>query len=675
LIVYYTGTAPPANTNIQVVPPLYYNPSLLTLGIVLPVNAGVDTGSTNALAANIQGYSAYQPGMTVNILPLHGTTSTTPNFNLNGFGSLTIVGPTGGALTSGDISTSAIAQMTLGPNFTWFLQNPQVSSGSGNVSGQANGVIPLATGASTIGAQSHLSDNGSQIISSEPIVVNGSTHGVTIAAGTAAAGAPGSVVYASDATNGYAEVNENNTGLSRVCTAANGICGGGTTTNALTMSNSNTGDTSGSTFNGSAAKTISTNTIGAPNLAASNTYSGATTNDFSGTSQIKLPVAAGYASAANGEIGYDSTNLNWHAWSNAADQFVGVFPVSTPPTSGNCVEFSKIGNSWKLIDAGGPCGISGGGVTAFSGDGAFSNNSASTGSVTLTLANAAANTVWGNQTGGSTTPSYGKVALASHATQAADTVVMNATGGSAAPTAVAMPACTTGADLYNTTTHSWFCVSSGGLTAAPPYFTDGSNFFTPDGFQVTKPSGSPTWVNSVTPGTIASGANGNLLLTTGTGGTSYFSQIAGTTSTIGVFRCFNLSATNASKQAQCGIWMYDSTNSKIYVMSIHGGSGSTLSQMAIDTTIDVYTYSGSGNPSYSTTPATAMMGAYGWGPYAYEKIVKSSTNLLFQVSLDGGATYQTVYTQSSIGTLADGGFFLTDGTVGVTANVVSLAVN
>lgn len=57
---------------------------------------------------------------------------------------------------------------------------------------------------------------------------------------------------------------------------------------------------------------------------------------------------------------------------------------------------------------------------------------------------------------------YGAVALASLATQAADTVVQNATGGSATPTAVAMPTCTTGADLYNTSTHSWSCVSTGG---------------------------------------------------------------------------------------------------------------------------------------------------------------------------------------------------------------------
>jgi len=56
--------------------------------------------------------------------------------------------------------------------------------------------------------------------------------------------------------------------------------------------------------------------------------------------------------------------------------------------------------------------------------------------------------------------------LSGHTSQAADTVVMNATGGSAAPAAVAMPTCTSGADLYNTTTHAWSCVSTGGSSAA-----------------------------------------------------------------------------------------------------------------------------------------------------------------------------------------------------------------
>jgi hypothetical protein len=64
---------------------------------------------------------------------------------------------------------------------------------------------------------------GSTINVSGPLSVSGPP-GVVFPAGTAAAGAAGSVVYAVDSTNGYAEVNENNGGLSRICTAANGIC-------------------------------------------------------------------------------------------------------------------------------------------------------------------------------------------------------------------------------------------------------------------------------------------------------------------------------------------------------------------------------------------------------------------------------------------------------------------
>jgi hypothetical protein len=66
-------------------------------------------------------------------------------------------------------------------------------------------------------------------------------------------------------------------------------------------------------------------------------------------------------------------------------------------------------------------------------------------------------------------PSSG-IALTALATQAADTIDMNATGGSAVPTAIAMPTCTTGADLYNTSTHSWSCVSSGGTLTNPITF-------------------------------------------------------------------------------------------------------------------------------------------------------------------------------------------------------------
>jgi hypothetical protein len=134
----------------------------------------------------------------------------------------------------------------------------------------------------------------------------------------------------------------------------------GTTTNALTMNNSGSGATSGSTFDGSAAKTISYNTIGAAPT-ASPTFTG--TPDASGATAIKLPVSAGCTATAQGNICYDSTNKNWHLWVNGVDKML--IPLAAGFVSGNCGQPTLSGTSWEIQDAGGACGVSGGGA-AFS---------------------------------------------------------------------------------------------------------------------------------------------------------------------------------------------------------------------------------------------------------------------------------------------------------------------
>jgi parallel beta-helix repeat protein len=91
-------------------------------------------------------------------------------------------------------------------------------------------------------------------------------------------------------------------------------------------------------------------TISANGALVSPAFTGAV--DASDATQFKLPVGAGYASAANGECGYDSTNLNWHCWQNGVDNFKAVFPVASPPTSGHVAGFLKSTNSWSLQDLG-----------------------------------------------------------------------------------------------------------------------------------------------------------------------------------------------------------------------------------------------------------------------------------------------------------------------------------
>lgn len=105
---------------------------------------------------------------------------------------------------------------------------------------------------------------------------------------------------------------------------------------------------------------------GAPVLAASPALTG--TPDASGATQFKLPVASSFASAANGETGYDTTNKNWHLWGNGVDNFNVIVPVSTSITNGHCSQWALASGTLTLVDAGSSCGSdSGGGTSGWSG--------------------------------------------------------------------------------------------------------------------------------------------------------------------------------------------------------------------------------------------------------------------------------------------------------------------
>lgn len=159
-------------------------------------------------------------------------------------------------------------------------------------------------------------------------------------------------LYAQKASSGNQPLQVDTNGKVTVGTA-----GGGTTTNSLTMNNSGSGAASGSTFNGSAAQTISYNSIGAAPT-ASPTFTGAL--DASGATQFKLPVAASFTAAANGELGQATTVDNWHIWANGADRILAWIPTSGI-TNGDCTQFSLSSGILSLADAGGACGIAGGG--------------------------------------------------------------------------------------------------------------------------------------------------------------------------------------------------------------------------------------------------------------------------------------------------------------------------
>ncbi len=80
--------------------------------------------------------------------------------------------------------------------------------------------------------------------------------------------------------------------------------------------------------------------------------------DASATTQLKLPVHATFATLANGEIGFDSTNKNAHIWQNAADYIIFGGLASGSFVNGDCAQISLASSFLSIIDAGGACGTS-----------------------------------------------------------------------------------------------------------------------------------------------------------------------------------------------------------------------------------------------------------------------------------------------------------------------------
>ena len=195
-------------------------------------------------------------------------------------------------------------------------------------------------------------------------------------------------------------------------------------------------------------------------------------------------------------------------------------------------------------------------------------------------------------------------------------------------------------------------ISGANCGAAPPYFTDGTHFFDHDGYTVTKPSASPVWINSVNPTSLTAGANGNVVVV-GNAGNHIFQTQTCTTSVEAVMRGATFESMSNNYGGSLGVWVYDSTNSKIYKLQI-GLTPTSATASYIAAAIDTFTYSGLGNPSFSSQTFYAF-GSYGYSDYVHLRILKSGSNINYQVTLDGGATYFTIATQA-VGTLSQCGY-------------------
>ena len=261
------------------------------------------------------------------------------------------------------------------------------------------------------------------------------------------------------------------------------------------------------------------------------------TLNSSGSSSLYLNQAGGYTTPAGGGGGGSALNPACTFVSTATGCTITVSGLSVPTANvtslivqcatvttgtytnlvGTYTVTSSGGNLATVVTtfspaaAGGSCtaNLTSGGVNQFSGDGVLLNNTASTGNVAATLANAAAYTVWGNNTASSATPNYYTPAMVRLGQVVVGTAVANVTFSS-------IPSGFTNLKIIATTanstasTHSLQCQFNGDTAA---HYTNNT---------VVSSGAYPTPALSSTGATAASNVScGNTASSSNTG---YFSQ-------------------------------------------------------------------------------------------------------------------------------------------------------
>lgn len=201
-----------------------------------------------------------------------------------------------------------------------------------------------------------------------------------------------------------------------------------------------------------------------------------------------------------------------------------------------------------------------------------------------------------------------------------------------------------------------------GFTAAPPYLVSGGvSYVAATGYQATKPSGSGfSYINSVNPSIALAGTNGDYIYG-GTGTTQYFQEQSCSTSIEAEFT----SEANGASASAAGIWMWDSTNSFLYVWQTVG----TGSSDGLGISLNKFSYSGTGSPSFNSQPFQFATQAN--SPLRHFKLAVSGGTMTVYLSIDGGGNFQTINTQS-VGTISECGTSVVSPGV---IDILSLKVN
>lgn len=182
--------------------------------------------------------------------------------------------------------------------------------------------------------------------------------------------------------------------------------------------------------------------------------------------------------------------------------------------------------------------------------------------------------------------------------------------------------------------------AGGSFTAAPPYISDGTNFFVAYNMATaTKPT-APTFLNGVGCSSTTTGANGDLILQNA----STIVCFGGYTATTSVEADLKLLPSGGAVAG--GVWIWDSTNNILYAWMLFPAGPSSAPSLTLFT----YTYNGTGNPGFS---AFTQVGATDTA--AHIKASLSGTTLTFAASANGGGNFTPYLTVTGIGTISKAG--------------------
>jgi hypothetical protein len=79
------------------------------------------------------------------------------------------------------------------------------------------------------------------------------------------------------------------------------------------------------------------------------------TYNFSGVTLIQLRVGTTLTTSTNGDVGYDTTNKNWHGFANGVDSLFATIPTAAGVANEDCADWDNVAGAISLADVGAPC--------------------------------------------------------------------------------------------------------------------------------------------------------------------------------------------------------------------------------------------------------------------------------------------------------------------------------